>query len=61
MIGKIQVTTGAGNYRGITLLSVVSKVFCKNRLVEHLERQRALHEVQLGFRRNRSCIDNVYT
>ena len=37
-----------GNYRGITLLSVVGKVFCKilnNRLVEL----------------KRSCIDNVYT
>ena len=50
-----------GNYRGITLLSVVGKVFCKNRLVEHLDRERALHEGQAGFRKNRSCIDNVYT
>ena len=52
-----------GNYRGITLLSVVGKVFCKilnNRLVEHLDRERALHEGQAGFRKNRSCID-VYT
>ena len=34
-----------GNYRGITLLSVVGKVFCKilnNRLVEHLDRERAV-------------------
>ena len=36
------------------LLSVVGKVFCKNRLVEHLDRERALHEGQAG-------IDNVYT
>ena len=53
-----------GNYRGITLLSVVGKVFCKilnNRLVEHLDRERAMHEGQVGFRKNRSCIDNVYT
>ena len=53
-----------GNYRGITLLSVVGKVFCKilnNRLVEHLDRERALHEGQAGFRKNKSCIDNVYT
>ena len=31
-----------GNYRGMTLLSVVGKVFCKilnNRLVEHLQRE----------------------
>ena len=53
-----------GNYRGTTLLSVVGKVFCKilnNRLVEHLDRERAMHEGQAGFRKNRSCIDNVYT
>ena len=46
------------NYRGITLLSAVGKVFCKilnNRLVQWL------HEGQAGFRINRSCMDNVYT
>ena len=39
-------------------------MFCKilnNRLVEHLDRVRALHEGQAGFRNIRSCIDNVYT
>ena len=49
------------NYRGITLLSVVGKVFCKilnNRLVQCLDKEGALHE---GFRTNRSCMDNVYT
>ena len=52
------------NYRGITLLSVVGKVFCKilnNRLVQVLDKERILHEGQAGFRVNRSCIDNVYT
>ena len=36
-----------GNYRGITLLSVVGKVFCKilsNRLVQCLDKEGALHE-----------------
>ena len=50
------------NYRGITLLSVVGKVFCKilnNRLVQVLDKERILHEGQTGFRVNRSCIDNV--
>ena len=53
-----------GNYRGITLLSVVGKVFCKilnNRLVQCLDKGGALHEGQAGFRVNRSCVDNVYT
>ena len=52
------------NYRGITLLSVVGKVFCKilnNRLVPCLDKEGALHEGQAGFRINRSCMDNVYT
>ena len=52
------------NYRGITLLSVVGKVFCKilnNRLVQCLDKEGALHEGQVGFRINRSCMDNVYT
>ena len=47
-----------GNYRGITLLSVVGKVFCKilnNRLVERLDKGRLLHEGQAGFRLKRSC------
>ena len=48
------------NYKGITLLSVVGKVFCKilnNTLVKCLDKEGALH----GFRISRSCMDNVYT
>ena len=53
-----------GNYRGITLLSVVGKVFCKvlnNRLVRHFDKGAVLHEGQAGFRLERSCVDNIYT
>ena len=53
-----------GNYRGITLLSVVGKVYCKvlnNRLVQCLDKGGVLHEGQAGFRVNRSCMDNVYS
>ena len=50
-----------GNYRNITLLNVVGKLFCKilnNRSVSRLKSERALHEVQVGFRGKRSCVDN---
>ena len=46
-----------GNYRGITLLNVVGKLF-HNRLVIRLESEKALHEGQAGFREKRSCSDS---
>ena len=49
-----------GNYRGITLLSVVGKVFCKVLNNKLLDIEGALHEGQTGFRVNISCMDNVY-
>ena len=39
-------------------------MFCKilsNRLVQCLDKERALYEGQAGFRLNRGCMDNVYT
>jgi len=54
----------SGNYRGITLLNVVRKLFCKvlnNRLVSRLEPERAFHEGQAGFREKRSCVDIIFT
>ena len=40
-----------GNYRGTTLLNVVGKLFCNNRLV--IKSEKALHEGQAGFREKR--------
>jgi len=50
------------NYRGITLLSIAGKVF--NRII--LERMKKvvdphLRDNQAGFRKNRSCIDQIAT
>ena len=52
-----------GNYRGITLLNVVGKLYSRvinNRLLKHLESNHLLHEGQGGFRLGRSCIDNIF-
>jgi hypothetical protein len=52
-----------GNYRGITLLDVVSKLFHKvlaNRLVKHAESNGLLHTAQNAFRSGRSTDDHVY-
>ena len=50
------------NWRGITLLSVVSKVFSKvllNRIRAGVDRR--LREEQAGFRPGRSCLDQIFT
>ena len=60
---RLIVKVDPGNYRGITLFSVVGKVFCKvvnNRLVQYLDCDGKLHEGQAGFRVGRSCMDYVY-
>ena len=49
------------NYRGISLLSVVGKVYGRvliNRIRKKTER--AISEVQGGFRRGRGCVDQVF-
>ena len=47
-----------GNYRGITLLSVVSKLFTKL-LAEYIV-DTGISEEQQGFRCNRSTIDAIF-
>ena len=49
-----------GNYRGISLLSIPSKVFCRillNRIKSKVDKK--LREEQAGFRQGRSCIDQI--
>ena len=51
------------NYRGITLLSVLGKLFSKvinNRLSEWAERYFILIEAQAGFRSHMSTVDNIF-
>lgn len=49
------------NWRGITLLSIPSKIFCKvllTRLDKALDNK--LREEQAGFRRGRGCVDQIF-
>ena len=51
------------NYRGITLLSTVSKSFTRmlnNRLNEWAENYNVYVEAQTGFRKNMSTVDNIF-
>ncbi|MCG8034648.1 MAG: endonuclease/exonuclease/phosphatase family protein, partial [Candidatus Thiodiazotropha taylori] len=51
------------NYRGITLLSALGKLFTRvvnNRLSEWSEKYFVLIEAQAGFRANMSTIDNIF-
>lgn len=55
-------TTECKNYRGISLLSVAGKVFAwiiLKRMQTTVDR--VLRENQAGFRRNRGCIDQIFT
>ena len=56
--------TDPGNYRGITLLNTVGKVFCKllnDRIVGVLEKEHSISEGQAGFRKKRGCVDHAFT
>ena len=52
------------SFRGITLLSVPCKVYCdilNHRFSEWLEDSNTLVDEQCGFRKKRSCLDNIYS
>ena len=52
----------AGNYRGITLLSCLGKLFTSmlnRRLTKFLEQNNVLHENQAGFRKGYGTVDHI--
>lgn len=52
-----------GNYRGISLLYTVYKVYVeilKSRLEEVVEMKKLVPESQSGFRKGKSAIDNIF-
>lgn len=53
-----------GNYRFISLINCVTKIFMQillKRLQKFCDANELLPEFQSGFRRKRSCLDNVFT
>ena len=51
------------NYRGITLLSTAYKIYAavlNERLKNEIEEKNILPEIQAGFRKSRSTIDNIH-
>ena len=55
--------TDVGNYRGITLLSILGKLFTRvlnNRLKDWAENYHLLIEAQAGFRAGMSTTDNIF-
>ena len=53
----------ANNYRGITLLSCLGKLFTSilnHRLTEFCEKNLILKEIQAGFRKGYSTLDHIY-
>ena len=51
-----------GNYRGISLMSIVAKVYEKlltNRMTEFLENNKCYDESAQGSRKDRSAVDNM--
>ena len=59
-VGDVGERSTAKNYRPVSLLSVVSKVFEKlvnNRIVDHLEKCGLFSDFQYGFRSSQSTAD----
>ncbi|XP_015509342.2 uncharacterized protein LOC107216614 [Neodiprion lecontei] len=53
-----------GNYRGLAMINVLTKVFTtilKNRLIKWIDLTGALPEEQAGFTAKKGCIDNIFS
>ena len=61
-IPKRGIYTNCNNWRGITLLSVPSKIFCKI-IIKWLSTavDKVLRKEQAGFRKGRGGIDHIFT
>ena len=60
---KGRASSDVGEYRGISLLSNISKLIeriIKNRLYKHLEENKILNIFQSGFRDKRSATENLF-
>ena len=53
-----------GNYRGISLISIMYKIFshvATNRIYNWAERESKIDEAQAGFRKGYSAVDNIFS
>jgi len=51
------------NYRGVSLLCTAYKIYTeliRKRLEREVERRKGIPEIQMGFRRGRSTVNNVF-
>lgn len=62
--GKSSVPSDQLSHRGLAMQCCIFKLYClllNDRLYSYAEAKNLLHETQNGFRRNRGCIDHIYS
>ena len=62
--GPEELRLDTNKYRGITLLSIVGKVYCSvlnTRLYNYCECNNLIVEEQAGFRKNKSTVDHLFS
>lgn len=63
MLHKESDINDPGNFRPIALVNCITKVFTNvltNRIAHWVEQENLLPEFQSGFRKQRSCVDNIF-